>query len=413
MKDKSPRPLAGIRVLDLTQALSGPFATMILSDLGADIVKIEPPRGDLTRSTPPHFIDSTSIYFIANNRGKRSVVLDLKRAAEHGIFMELVRTSDVVVSNYSAGVLERLRLQHDALARVNPRIISAVISGYGAKGPHSAERAVDLVIQAVAGGMSITGHEGGEPARAGVPTADLSAGLFATIGILAALEERNRTGLGRLVETSLFHSQLTLLNYVATYAAYTGVSPGRMGSGHLGTVPSQAFATSDGWVVIDAGFDAHFRTLCEILEIPQLALDQRFVDRASRAMNRDTLLGVIQPILRCRRTSELTTKLNIAGVPTAPLNDVNQAMEEARRSGYASVLDVEFRGERVSALATPIWIDGKDLKSGTTAPELGADTRAVLCERLGMASSDLDLLLHEAVPDAPDRASAREAGAAR
>lgn len=375
----APGPLAGLRILDLTQALSGPFATMIFSDLGAEVVKIESPKGDLTRTTPPFFAGDTSVYFIMNNRSKKSVVLDLKSETGRADFYELVRDADVVINNFSPGVTERLGIEYARLKQLNPGLVYCSITGYGAMAGQEGKRAVDPVIQAAAGGMSITGFDDRPPARAGVPTADLGAGLYAAIGVLAALQRRAITGQGGEVETSLFHAQLSLLNYVATNATEAGAAPGPVGSGHAGTVPSQAFRTSDGWVAIDAGFDRHFVSFVNAIGLPELAADERYATRPLRSEHRATLLPPIEERLLTDTAQAWSEKLGALGIPCSPVNDVLRALELGADPKQPMVDSVEFDGHPVTVLNTPIWVDGRSSHGCLdSAPHLGADTDEVL-----------------------------------
>lgn len=380
----SSRPLRNVRVLDLTQALAGPFATMILGDLGADVIKVEAPKGDLTRMTPPYYAGDTSLYFIANNRNKRSVVLDLKQEAHLEAFYALTAKADVVFSNFSTGVVERLRIDHDTLARINPALITCNITGYGRRGPKAHRRAVDVIVQSIAGAMSITGEPGGRPVRAGVPSGDLSAGLYAVIGILAALHARRETGRGMRVDGSLFHSQLSLLNYMATYAIASGRSPEKVGSGHPGTVPSQVFETADGWITIDAGFNQHFREFCALMGFPELADDPRFKERPARALNREPLLARISAEVRKYTTAALLEMLDSRGIPCGPVNDVLSAVADPQSVEYQSVRTVAFAGTEVPVLATPIWFGDATLHPLNPPPRLGEHTEQVLRDVAGL-----------------------------
>lgn len=379
----SEAPLSGVRVLDLTQALAGPYGSMILADLGAEVIKIEPPTGDLTRTTPPHYAGDTSVYFVANNRNKRGVVLDLKRPECLEAFYDLARAADVVFYNFSAGVVERLKIDPKTLERINPRLITCNVTGFGRQGPGANRRAVDLIVQSLAGAMSITGHPGGEPARAGVPSADLATGLFAVIGILAALQQRRSTGRGSRVEASLFHSQLNLLNYVASYCLYSGQIPPPAGSGHLGTVPSQSFRTADGWVTVDAGFNRHFESLCRVIGRPELAADARFADRPSRSTNREPLIAAINEALLQHPTAHWLDRLETAGIPCGPVNNVREALEDPQSRAYRSVREVEQGGTRIPVLATPLWFDDRIEHRLDPAPRLGEHTAEVLREVAG------------------------------
>jgi crotonobetainyl-CoA:carnitine CoA-transferase CaiB-like acyl-CoA transferase len=377
------QPLAGLRVLDLTQALAGPFATMILGDLGAEIIKVEPPTGDLTRNTPPHMIEGTSLYFLTNNRNKRGLVLDLKEPAALRAFYDLARVSDVVIYNFSEGVADRLRIDAATLRDVNPALIVCNVTGYGREGPDARRKAVDPIVQSLAGAVSITGLPGSEPVRAGVPTADLSTGLYAVIGVLAGLFQRTRSGHGSSVEASLFHSQLSLLNYLASYCAWSGDVPGPVGSGHPGTVPSQVFATRDGWVTVDAGFDRHFQTLCGVLGHPELVADARFATRLSRAKHRQELLPTLIDDFRRQPTDHWLKTLDAAGIPCGKVNNVAEAMASPQSVQYHAVRETTYRGRTVKVLATPLWFDGQVEHPMRPPPGLGEHSASLLRELLG------------------------------
>lgn len=379
----SAQPLAGVRVLDLTQALAGPFATMILADMGAEVIKIEPPHGDLTRTTPPHVIKGTSLYFLTNNRNKRGVVLDLKQPEALEAFYELAGVSDVVIYNFSAGVADRLKIDAATLQRLKPSLIVCNMTGYGTRGPDAKRRAVDPIIQSLAGAVSITGLPGGEPVRAGVPTADLSTGMYAAIGILAALHERGNSGRGTRVETSLFHSQLSLLNYVGTYCAWSGEIPQPVGSGHPGTVPSQTFKTLDGWLTIDAGFDNHFRNLCRVIGRPDLAEDEHFRNRQARAQNRQLLVPQLIAEISRKPTDEWIAILDEAGIPCGKVNNTQEALNAPQSREYDSLRTIDYQGVPVEVLATPVWFDGQTQHPMAAPPRLGEDTEDVLRRLLG------------------------------
>lgn len=396
----SALPLQGIRILDLTQALAGPFATMILADLGADVIKIEPPTGDLTRTTPPHMVQGTSLYFVTNNRNKRGVVLNLKQPAALQAFYGLCAHADVVIYNFSEGVAERLKIDPETLRALHPRLIVCNMTGYGRQGPDARRKAVDPIVQSLAGAVSITGIPGGEPVRAGIPTADLSTGLFAAIGVLAALQGRARTGEGASVEASLFHSQLNLLNYIGTYCIHSGQVPGPVGSGHPGTVPSQVFETRDGWVTIDAGFDRHFRALCDLLGRADLAADARFANRAARAAHRHELLPTLIDLVRRQTTAYWIEALDKAGIPCGKVNNVQEALESPQSRQYHAVRETTYKGEPVRVLSTPLWFDGRIDHPVNPPPTLGQDTEAVLRGLLGYGDEAIARVQAEARAEA-------------
>lgn len=375
-------PLKDVKVLDLTQALAGPFATMLLGDMGADVVKVESPAGDPTRTTPPYYCDGTSVYFLSINRNKRSVVIDLKNPAGLSVFYDLVKVSDVVVYNFRPGVVERLRIDHATLSAVSPRVITCNVTGFGVKGPESGRRAVDVVVQAVGGGMSITGEESGPPTRAGVPTADLGAGLFSAIGMLAALHRRDKTSQGVEVETSLFHSQLALLSYVASYYLHSGDIPKRMGSGHMGTVPSRVYRTADGHVAMEAGFNEHFRKLCQAIGKPDLSADPRFVDRQARHLHRNVLNAILEEEFARKPTREWVHILDEHSVACGAVNSVAEALESSQSTAYSMIQEVQFGTNSLGTLRMPVWFDRAEAHSLKPPPRLGEHTIEVLQEKV-------------------------------
>lgn len=376
------KPLQGIRILDLTQGLAGPFGAMMLADFGADVIKVESHKGDLTRQSPPHYIDGTSLYFISNNQNKRSVVIDLKSEKGYEVFSDLVAKSDAVYYNFGPGVAKRLRIDDESLAKFNPDIITARVEGYGARNIEPDQRLVDLIAQGAAGAMSITGEAGRPPVRAGVPTADLAAGLFSLIGLLVALVGRKGPNPVHEVETTLFHSQLALLNYMASYSVYSGQSPQPVGSGHVSTVPSQAFEAQDAWMVIDAGLDGHFRELCAVMGVESLGSDARYATRKARNENRVALIETLQSIFRTQPTSYWLPRMQAVGIPCSRTNTLLEAIAEPPVERYGMLRQVEYGSETVRALGSPLWFDGHLDYGKSVAPHLGAHTREVLRDLL-------------------------------
>lgn len=373
--------LEGVRVLDFTHALAGPFSTQVLGDLGAEIIKVEPFAGDLTRKAPPHFIDGTSLYFHSLNRNKKTLSLDLKTEGGQEVLKALVPQVDVVMLNFSPGVAERIGLSHEQLSALNPRIITCSLSSFG---PHYTGKAkgTDLIVQATAGAMSITGHPGGPPARAAVPTGDISAGLFSTIAVLAGLNYRAQSGRGVALDTSLFHSQLSLLSYMGAYAARTDVSLPPLGSGYPATVPAQAFEAADGrWLVIDAGIDLHFKVLCRVLGRSDLLENPDYETRTDRLAAKAQLIEELQHAFRARPRDEWVSALQEAGVPSGQVHDMVEALRcEATRDGaLASML---IGDETVEVLRTPIWVESSNEHALAGPTHVGADTESVLSELL-------------------------------
>jgi len=388
--------LTGIRVLDFTHALAGPFATQMLADLGADVVKVEPPTGDNTRRVPPHFVDGTSLYFHAINRNKRSLAIDLKSDEGQRILKQLVADVDIVISNFSPGVAGRLGLTHAQLSRINPRIITCTMSSFG---PHyrGKARGTDMIAQAMGGAMSITGHAGGGPARAGVPTADLTGGFYSTIAVLAGLQHRSRTGEGIGLDTSLFHAQLSLLSYMGAYVARTGEPLGPLGSGYPATVPAQAFeAVDEKWLVIDAGFNHHFAALCTAIGRPDLADHPDYRERSDRLATKAALVADLQNVFRTRPRDEWVSVLQAHGVPAAPVNDMVEALRsEPAQEGALAPLRID--DDTIEVLRTPIWTHGANEHAMSPPPRLGDGTRAVLTELLEYCEEDVDRLIADGI----------------
>ena len=297
--------LADIRVLELGQVLAAPYAGMILGDLGADVIKVESPRGgDSARRTPPHFYRGESIYFMALNRNKRSVVIDLTVEEGRRVFYDLVAKSDVVIDNMRPGVLEQLEVDYPTLVKYNPRIISCSINGYGSETSDRFKPSFDLMVQARGGGMSLTGIPGEPPLRMGVSIADHVAGIYAVTGTLAALHERAKTGKGRRIEVPLFSTMLSLLSYEAALHLYSGEVPGPVGSGHRALMPYNAVATADGYIVIDAHLPKFWSALCAALQIETIENDPRFETLDVRNRNRDELLPILNGIFSTKTSRE-------------------------------------------------------------------------------------------------------------
>ncbi|UED87501.1 CaiB/BaiF CoA transferase family protein [Streptomyces profundus] len=377
-------PLAGLRVLDLTTFLSGPYCTLILGDLGADVIKVESPSGDATRRLPPHFVAEDSAYFLSVNRNKRSVVLDLKSEAGRSALLRMVEGCDAVVENFRAGVLDRLGLGYETLRAANPRIVLCSISGYGQQGPRRDAPAYDAIIQALSGGMSITGEEGGPPVRAGIPVGDLAAGMFATTGLLAGLYRRQQTGEGSRFDVSMLDAQVSMLTYQAAYYLLSGQVPGPQGRGHLSIPTYRSFTCGDDRdVIVTANTEAMWRGLCGVLGHDELTADPRFVDNGSRLTHRAELDALLEAAFAARDSAELLAELSAAGVPCAPVNSVADALADPQVRHRDMVIELadEAAGRRIELAGNPVKLaDRTDEQPPRYPPRLGEHTEEVLRE---------------------------------
>lgn len=377
-------PLEGIRVLDFTWFLAGPYATMILADLGADVVKVEAPgRGDPSRAAGP-FIGEVSAYFLSINRNKRSLALDLKTEEGRDTATKLAERADVVVENFVPGTMARWGLDYASLSERNPRLIYASCTGFGQTGPRAQQSAFDLVIQALAGTLSITGEEGGAPVRVGFSIGDMGGALFLTIGILAALEARHHNGRGQYIDLSLLDSQVALLeNAYARYFA-TRETPQRLGSRHPLIVPFQAFPTRDGNVIVTAGTEEQWARLCAAVEHAELAQDERFSNNTARRENVAALEGELSEIFRQRKTGAWLAVLAQNEIPCAPIQTVAEAARDPQvlaRDMIVKVRDSKAGEQRV--INTPFHFSETRAGVRTSAPQLGEHNEEVLKEWLG------------------------------
>jgi CoA:oxalate CoA-transferase len=375
-------PLAGLMIIDMTRVLAGPYCTMMLNDLGARVIKVESPEtGDDSRSFGP-FIEGVSAYFLSLNRGKESIAINLKDPKDRAIFDALIRKADVLVENYRGGAMARLGYDWNALHAANPKLIYAAISGFGQTGPYKTKPAYDMVVQGMGGVMSITGHPGGPPTRVGTSVGDLTAGLFALGAINAALYERERTGLGRMIDVSMLDSQIAILeNAVARYAV-TGKPPGPLGARHPSITPFEAYETQDGHLIIAAGNNKLFTDLCSGLNRPDLATDPRFLTNSDRAANVDALKTELETTLKTKPTAHWLNILDAAGVPHGPINNVEQALNDSQVRARNMVVHMrDPDGPDLMMAGNPIKISGvADPSTRPPAPKLDADRAKILAE---------------------------------
>ena len=387
-------PLAGIRVLDLTTFLSGPFCTQVLADLGAEVVKIEAPEGDSSRRIPPYFVGEDSAYFLANNRTKRSVCVDMRAPEGQALVRDLVAKVDVVVENYRPGVPTRLGLDIDALRERNPALIWASITGFGLDGPWAKRPAYDMIVQALSGVMSLTGEPGRPSVRLGIPAGDTVAGLFAAVAINAALAERARTGRGRHVDVAMLDCQLAMLSYQSAYALIGGATPGPQGAGHDSIPTYRAFAARDGrQVVVTANTERMWQGLCRAVGRDDLLRDPRFADARSRLANREALWAALEPAFATRDGTEWAAILTENDVPNALVRTVPEALEDARRSGRGMIVAVEDgAGGTIEVVGSPIRMGSDVPAPARYPPALGADGPNVLSDWLGMDAGAIDAL---------------------
>ena len=324
---------AGLLVIDLTRVLAGPFCTMMLAELGARVIKVEvPDAGDDARHFEP-FIDGQSGYFASLNRGKESIALNLKNAADQEVFLSLVRRADILVENYRPGALDRLGLGYDRLRAVNPRLIYAAVSGFGHSGPWSQKPAYDLIVQAMGGLMSVTGFPGGPPTKAGTSIGDITGGLFLLAGIGSALYHRERTGAGLKVDVSMLDGQIAILESAVVRCANTGQTPGPLGNRHPSITPFEAYATADRPLVVAAGNDALFGRLCQALGLAELAGDLRFNTNRARTLHADALKTALEEVLTRQSVGHWISVLEAAGVPCSPVQTVADAVEHPQVIG--------------------------------------------------------------------------------
>jgi formyl-CoA transferase len=386
-----PRALEGVRVLDVTQFMAGPYCSTILADLGADVIKIEPPSGDSTRQMVGAS-GSESPSFNAVNRGKRSLIVNLKLPDGQQLFRRLAQSSDILIENYRPGVMRAFGLGYDSLAALNPRLIYASISGYGQTGPDRAKGGFDLIAQGVSGIMSVTGEPGRPPVKAGIPLTDLGAALFAVAGVLAALHHRTATHVGQYIDTSLVEAGIALSVWEATEYFSGPAVPAPLGSAHRMNAPYQAIRCADGYVTIGANTDRLFQRLCGVLGHPEWSDAPEFVNNRNRVRNRSKLAALIEAVMNQQSCRHWLSAFDAAEIPCGPINDYAHVFADPQVTARGMVLETDHPVlGRLRTLGSPIKMSGTPTEAGRRAPLLGEHTDEVLKE-IGLSGDEIAAL---------------------
>ncbi len=369
-------PLANLKVLELARILAGPWAGQILADLGADVIKVESPEGDDTRKWGPPFVrEGEAAYFHSCNRGKRSVVIDFRAPEGQAAVKQLAAASDVLIENFKVGGLARYGLDYPTLARINPRLIYCSVTGFGQTGPYAARAGYDFIIQGMSGIMDLTGEPDGLPQKMGVAFADIFTGTYAVIGIQAALQQRERTGVGQHIDMALMDSMVGVLANQALNYLSSGQSPHRLGNAHPNIVPYQVFAVADGHVILAVGNDRQFGRLCEYLGLPGIAADTRFQTNSARVANRDVLIPLLSQALRKCRREDVLRAMEEQGTPAGPINTVAEAFADPQVVHRKMLF--EMAGS-IPGVRIPIRMSGATLGTDRPAPGLGEHTEEIL-----------------------------------
>lgn len=393
-------PLGGLKVLDFTRVLSGPFLTMMLADLGAEVLKVESPgHGDETRTFAPH-VGGESHYFLGLNRQKKSLVIDLKNEAGVALARRLASQADVVVENFRPGVMDRLGLDYASLSEANPRLIYCAISGFGMTGPWRDMPSFDIVTQALSGALSVNGEPGRPPVKLGLPLGDMAGGIWGSVGVLSALHERHATGRGRLVDISLHDGMLGMLGYMAQIWFTTDKDPQPVGTGHPNIAPYGAYPASDGLIIIACLVQGFWGRLCEVLGRPELADDPRFATGAARIKNKVALDDIIGAVTRERPVAEWAERLGAADVPNAPILSVSQALGQPHTLAREMVVSAQHpTAGAVRMVGRPIKFPGSKQTPLQAAPVLGQHTVQVLREQLGLDAAAIEQLRADGIID--------------
>jgi len=387
-------PLAGVKVLELAQIMAGPTCGMMLADLGADVIKVERvPGGDDTRKMDRPSVKGESASFMAMNRNKRGIALNLKLLAAQDALKRMAARADVVTENYRQGTMEKLGVGYESLRRINPALIYCSISGYGRTGPYADKGGYDLIAQGMSGLMSVTGEAGRAPAKSGGPVCDINAGVLAALGVVSAYVHRLKTGEGQLVDTSLFEAGIQQMYWQAAIYFATGESPGPTGSAHILSAPYQAFRAADGWLTIGGANQSNWERLVRVLGAPQWLADPRFASNAERMKHLEALTEVMNEKIRAWKVKDLISALDAAGVPCGPINSIADVAADPHALAREMVVELEHpRAGRTRALGLPVKLSRTPGKVSRPAPVLGQHTREVLAE-FGFSAVEIDTLV--------------------
>jgi crotonobetainyl-CoA:carnitine CoA-transferase CaiB-like acyl-CoA transferase len=383
--------LSGARILDLSHMLAGPFGSMMLGDLGAEIIKIEPREGDPMRQMGPHFFATESAYYLSANRSKQSITLNLQTERGRAIFYDLVKISDVVYDNFRPGITQKLQIDFETLKRINPRIIACSISGFGQNGPYRDRPAFDIAIQGLSGAMSITGV-GEQPARMGIAMGDLAGGMYGAFAVAAALYHREKTGEGCYIDLSLLDCLTSLHTYVAQYFFRDGVNPGPQGTEHMSVVPYQSFQTKDGYLVVAAFTEKFWQGLCRALDLPHLIADPRFAKNDDRRVNKVQLIPLLSAAFLTRTTAEWQTRLDAESVPWGPINKMDRVFADPQILARQMKIELDHPTiGKLSMLGNPVKVQGV---AGELAPPplRGQHTAQILAGLLGYSPEQIAAL---------------------
>lgn len=393
--------LSGVRVLDLSRVLAGPFATMVLADMGAEVIKVENPiGGDETRSWGPPFVGNETAYFVSINRNKKSIAVNMKDNRGSDIIKRLARKCDVLVENFLPGKLDSMGLGYENLRTVNDQLIYCSVTGYGPDGPYANRGGYDVIASSIGGLNHITGPEDGEPCRVGVAMTDMSTGLFAHGAILAALFSRQRTGKGQKIDCNLLSTQVAILSHIASNYLNAGVEAKRWGTAHSSIVPYQAFKTKDDKLVtIGAGNNKHFKQLCELLNVQDLVEDERFKDNASRVQNRDSLLPILKAKFAENTSAYWLQLFEGCSFPFGPVNSVGEALNDPQvlYNGLIQEMEHPNAGGKIRIVGPPVKFNEPNRENPIRPPLLGEHTKEVISELTDLSATDFDKLVEDNV----------------